>query len=143
MYSDEIIAIKLRHCTRVENKELNTIDFLGRENVQSKRDKKRKVPFVPVRQVVFRTCRLEREKVILQIGASTVEGALEAATLVHKDVAGVDLNMGVRGMESVLDWLVDGPLIGCDGSSRLRVCLYMLIQRRLAVIAMIFFNSAF
>lgn len=44
--------------------------------------------------VVFRTCKLERGKVVLQIGTADADRAVRAAKLVEKDVAAIDVNMG-------------------------------------------------
>lgn len=44
--------------------------------------------------IIFRTCPLERDKVVLQIGTSSPERAVGVAKLVQNDVAGIDINMG-------------------------------------------------
>lgn len=45
-------------------------------------------------QIVFRTCALEKEKVVLQIGTASADRALRVAQMVENDVAGIDINMG-------------------------------------------------
>lgn len=78
VYTEELIDWKLMKCQRKENRVLGTVDFVD-----------------PVdKNVVFRTCDKEKEKVILQIGTASAERALKTAKLVEKDVAGIDINMG-------------------------------------------------
>lgn len=44
--------------------------------------------------IVFRTCALEKDKVVLQLGTASAERALRIAKMVENDVAGIDINMG-------------------------------------------------
>lgn len=44
--------------------------------------------------IVFRTCPIEKDKVVLQIGTSSAERALKVAKMVENDIAGIDINMG-------------------------------------------------
>ncbi|CAK4619448.1 hypothetical protein LEN26_016280 [Aphanomyces euteiches] len=76
VYGEEIIDKKIAATTRIENKALNTIDFVSRESV------------------VFRTCEEEKAKVVFQIGTASEVHALQAAETIAKDVAAVDINMG-------------------------------------------------
>lgn len=78
VYSEEIIDWKMMKCYRKENPVLETVDFV--DPLDS--------------SVIFRTCSLEKGKVILQIGTASAERALKVAKLVEKDVAGIDINMG-------------------------------------------------
>lgn len=81
VYTEEIISFKLQKCKRIENQDLNTIDYiLHDENKKS--------------DVVLRIDKREKSKLILQIGANDPNVALKAALLVQSDVIGVDLNMG-------------------------------------------------
>ena len=75
VYSEELIAAKLRHCTRHPNPSTRTVDFLS-----------------PARSVVFST--YAAEPVVCQLGASNAADALRAAEVVAADVRAVDLNMG-------------------------------------------------
>ncbi|XP_053203485.1 tRNA-dihydrouridine(20) synthase [NAD(P)+]-like [Panonychus citri] len=77
VYSEEIIDHKLIKCKRIVNDALGTIDYLDAED-----------------KVAFRTCDIERDKVIVQIGTADPERALKAAKLVEQDVSGIDINMG-------------------------------------------------
>ena len=79
VWGEEIIAMKLAQCNRVENTHLGTIDFVTPDGGT----------------VVLRVCDdLERGKMICQLGAATAEHALAAAKVVENDVAGIDINMG-------------------------------------------------
>lgn len=77
-YGEEIIDHKLVKCERKVNDYLGCTDFVekGTDNV------------------VFRTCNLESDRVVFQIGTSDAVRALTAAQIVCKDVAAVDINMG-------------------------------------------------
>eukprot|EP01116_Phalansterium_solitarium_P001844 TRINITY_DN11665_c0_g1_i1.p1 TRINITY_DN11665_c0_g1~~TRINITY_DN11665_c0_g1_i1.p1 ORF type:complete len:378 (-),score=75.85 TRINITY_DN11665_c0_g1_i1:122-1255(-) len=79
VYSEELIALKLRKMKRVYNKQLKTVDFVD----PSEKDPK----------PMFRTCVLDHPNV-LQLGVAEAVTALEAATVVSRDVDGIDLNMG-------------------------------------------------
>lgn len=78
VYSEEIIDWKLLKTYRQVNEVLGTVDFID------KRDG----------NVVFRTCALERDRVVLQLGTASAERALKIAKMVENDVAAIDINMG-------------------------------------------------
>ncbi|XP_075075467.1 uncharacterized protein LOC107798641 isoform X1 [Nicotiana tabacum] len=77
-YGEEIIDHKIIKCERRVNDVLGTTDIVekGTDNV------------------VFRTCPVERNRVVFQMGTSDAMRALKAAEIVCKDVAAVDINMG-------------------------------------------------
>lgn len=77
VYTEELIDHKMLECKRVENKLLNTIDFVMDDG-----------------KVVLRTCEQEKDKVVFQMGTSDPARALRTAQLVQHDVAGIDVNMG-------------------------------------------------
>ena len=81
VYSPEIIAQKLVKCKRYENSKLGTVDFM--EVAQNDQEK-----------LVLRIDESERQKLVVQIGASDPEIALIAAKIVENDCAGIDLNCG-------------------------------------------------
>ena len=81
VYSEEIIAAKLKHAVRSVDNSNNTVVFTVPASSFSS-------PSPPV----FVT--YAHEPVVLQLGASTAEDALQAARVVAGDVRGVDLNMG-------------------------------------------------
>lgn len=44
--------------------------------------------------IVFRTCPIEKGKVVLQLGTANADRALKVAKMVENDVAAIDINMG-------------------------------------------------
>ncbi|XP_023003697.1 tRNA-dihydrouridine(20) synthase [NAD(P)+]-like isoform X2 [Cucurbita maxima] len=77
-YGEEIIDHKMIKCERRINEHVGAVDFVekGTDNV------------------VFRTCSLEKNQVVFQMGTSNAVRALSAAQLVCQDVAAIDINMG-------------------------------------------------
>ncbi|KAJ6638100.1 tRNA-dihydrouridine(20) synthase [NAD(P)+]-like [Pseudolycoriella hygida] len=78
VYTEELIDWKLLKTTRKINEVLGTVDFVDESDGT----------------IVFRTCAEERERVVLQIGTSCAERALQVGKLVEGDVAALDVNMG-------------------------------------------------
>ncbi|XP_075214578.1 dihydrouridine synthase 2 isoform X2 [Lycorma delicatula] len=78
VYSEELIDWKIVRSERRINDILGTVDFVDKSDGA----------------IVFRTCSREKAKVVLQMGTSDPQRALEAAKLVQSDVAAVDVNMG-------------------------------------------------
>lgn len=121
VYTEELIDWKLLRSFRRVNDVLGTVDFVDETDGT----------------IVFRTCALERDKVVIQIGTSDPERALKVGKLVENDVAGIDINMGcpkefsVKGgmgvalmadlnkAVSVLRRLVDG--VRCPITCKVRV----------------------
>ncbi|XP_054710193.1 tRNA-dihydrouridine(20) synthase [NAD(P)+]-like [Uloborus diversus] len=77
VYTEEIIDFRLLKCKRIENRILNTVDFIDDDQ-----------------NVVFRTCDKEKPKLVLQLGTSSPERALKAFKMVENDISGIDINMG-------------------------------------------------
>lgn len=61
-----------------ETEVLGTVDFIDKHNGA----------------LTFRTCPLEKGKVVLQLGTANAERALKVAKMVENDVAAIDINMG-------------------------------------------------
>ncbi|QBM89177.1 tRNA-U20-dihydrouridine synthase [Metschnikowia aff. pulcherrima] len=83
VWSPEIIDKKIMSCTRVENKDLGTVDFVetGKENLKN--------------TLIFRTNReVEAGKLIFQLGSANADIAVAGAAKVIDDVDGIDLNCG-------------------------------------------------
>lgn len=78
VYTEEIIDWKLLKTYRQVNEVLGTVDYIDQYDGN----------------VVFRTCALERDQVVLQLGTANAERALKIAKMVENDVAGIDINMG-------------------------------------------------
>jgi tRNA-dihydrouridine synthase 2 len=91
-YTEELVDRSLSSCTRVVNDTIGTIDyFKDISNLSAK--SKRKLDngqFLVLR--IDPT--VEAGRLICQIGSGEPEFALAAARLVHRDVQGIDLNMG-------------------------------------------------
>ncbi|CAI0430821.1 unnamed protein product [Linum tenue] len=77
-YGEEIIDHKMVKCERRVNENIGSTDFVEKGT----------------ETVVFRTCLQERNQVVFQVGTSDAVRALNAAQLVCKDVAAIDVNMG-------------------------------------------------
>lgn len=105
VYSEEIIDWKLLKCYR----EVNGMRFLTFSTVSNRFEENKMflllnwfsdvlgtVDYIDQIDgyVVFRTCSLERNNVVLQIGTSDPQRALRVAKLVENDVAAIDINMG-------------------------------------------------
>ena len=75
--------IKILQSTRIINQELNTIDYIVSNHQQL--DKK---------TVIFRKHPDETGRLILQLGSSDPQLAVDAARKVIDDVDGIDLNCG-------------------------------------------------
>lgn len=92
VWSPEIIDRKLIGCVRRPNERLNCVDFVTRTKEQTsdiaKENRESK------ETLVLRTHQLERSRLVLQLGTASPALAVEAASLVARDVAGIDLNAG-------------------------------------------------
>lgn len=121
VFSEEIIDRKLVQCKRVVNTELGTVDF------------------VVDKTILFRTVPgLEKESLVLQLGSSTPETALQAARIVQHDVSGIDINMGCpkkfsiqAGMGAALLGTVD---LACDIISTLRTHLEIPVSAKIRLL---------
>jgi tRNA-dihydrouridine synthase 2 len=87
LYSEELIAQKLKKCQRIENKQLNCIQFLnnssGNNIDRSNNDNQ---------QVIFST--YSNEPVVLQLGVSNSVDAIECGNIIANDVKAIDINCG-------------------------------------------------
>lgn len=78
VYTEELIDWKFLKSIRVENKTLQTVDYIDPTDGT----------------IIFRTSGIEKEKVIVQLGTCDPNRALKVAKMIEKDVAGIDINMG-------------------------------------------------
>ena len=90
VWGEEIIDKRILKCSRVINERLATVDY----NVVGERGKGN------VDVLVFRTCDIEANKIIFQLGTSCPDRALAAARVVEQDVAAIDINMGCPKVSS-------------------------------------------
>ncbi|ODV82951.1 hypothetical protein CANARDRAFT_25445 [[Candida] arabinofermentans NRRL YB-2248] len=108
VWTPEIIDKRILKCERIVNSKLNTIDY---KQISKKND------------LTFRTCDLEYNKVIFQLGTSNAELAVKAAKLVIDDVAGIDINSGCPKHFSIHSGmgvaLMSTPDLLCDILTRL------------------------
>lgn len=108
VYGEEIIDKKLLGAVRTENAGFGIIDYV------SSADK----------VAVFSTCAEERSHVFCQLGTADAVSATQAATLVCRDVRGIDVNMGCPKSFSVKGGmgaaLLDKPDVVCDILKSLR-----------------------
>lgn len=77
VYTEELIDYRLSACRRLENNALGTVDFVDDRG-----------------EVIFRTCPLEKNRLVLQLGSNHPGRALKAAKLVCRDVMAIDFNFG-------------------------------------------------
>lgn len=78
VYTEEIIDWRLLRSRRVENRLLDTVDYVDMTDDT----------------LVLRFARAERGHVVLQIGTSDPDRAVKVAKMVQDDVDGIDVNMG-------------------------------------------------
>lgn len=85
VYGEEIVDKSILLAKRIVNEKYNTIDFVK-----------------PDGSTCFRTCQIERNKVVFQLGTSDPIEAVKAAKIVENDVACIDVNMGCPKDYSIL-----------------------------------------
>ncbi len=86
VWGPEIVDRKILTCHKVYNKKLDTVDFLSSSG-------NLKIPGVT--NLVFRTYRkLEKGKLIFQMGTADPKLAVKAANIIADDVDGIDINAG-------------------------------------------------
>jgi tRNA-dihydrouridine synthase 2 len=92
-YTEEFIDRSLQDTVRVENTALGTIDYLkNRSNISERQNR---IEGGPRTLLLLRIDpKLERGKLVCQIGTGEPELAVAAALHVHQDVAAIDVNMG-------------------------------------------------
>lgn len=98
-YTEELVDRSLSACTRVVNDD-GTIDYFKDTSRLSEKSKRK------LHDGKFLLLRIdpsiEQGKLVCQIGSGEPEFALAAALRVHRDVQGVDLNMGCPKVCSIL-----------------------------------------
>ncbi|XP_013107968.1 tRNA-dihydrouridine(20) synthase [NAD(P)+]-like isoform X1 [Stomoxys calcitrans] len=78
VYTEELIDLKLVKCVRNVNDILGTIDYVDPSDGT----------------VSFRTCNLEKSRLVLQMGTSDADRALAVGKKIQQDISGLDINMG-------------------------------------------------
>jgi tRNA-dihydrouridine synthase len=91
-YTEELVDRSLGSCTRVVNDGLGTIDYFKDISSLSAKSKRK---LDNGQHLVLRIDPVvESGRLVCQIGSGEPEFALAAARVVHRDVQGIDLNMG-------------------------------------------------
>ena len=95
VYTEEIVDRAITSTDRKFNSKLNTIDYVKKIDTFSPKVRRRMASKGEDLPVVLRIVpSLERGKLIYQMGTGEANLALPAATMVCKDVDGIDINMG-------------------------------------------------
>ena len=94
VYTEELVDRSLASTLRVENKELGTIDYIKDASTLPKKVQKRLEKGGVPALVLRIDPKIERGKLVCQIGTGEPELALPAALHVHQDVDSIDINMG-------------------------------------------------
>jgi tRNA-dihydrouridine synthase 2 len=94
VYTEEFVDRALSATIRVENKEMGTIDFLKDVTKMSAKVQRRIEKEGGAPLLLRIDPAIERGKLVCQIGTGEPELALQAALHVHRDVDGIDVNMG-------------------------------------------------
>lgn len=80
VWGPEIVDKKIMNCKRTWNAKLECVDFAEEQNPN---------------RIVFRTCpRLEKNKLVFQMGTASPEHAVRAGKVVAQDVDAIDVNSG-------------------------------------------------
>mmetsp|Transcript_21517 Transcript_21517/g.30398 ORF Transcript_21517/g.30398 Transcript_21517/m.30398 type:complete len:452 (-) Transcript_21517:43-1398(-) len=94
VYTEELIDRAISNTNRVVNDELGTIDYL-KDLTGISAKQKRKMDKIGGAPVILRIDpKLERGKLVCQLGTGEANLALQAALHVHQDVTSFDINMG-------------------------------------------------
>lgn len=123
VYTEELVDRALSSTIRVENKELQTIDYVKEFSSLPKKTQKRllkeggKAPKPPLILRIDR--RVEAKKLVCQIGTGEPELALAAALHVKQDVDAFDINMGCPKKFSVSGGMGSALLQDPDRASRI------------------------
>jgi len=94
VYTEELVDRSITSALRVENSTLGTIDYVKDTEKLSKKSVKKLQNEGRAPLLLRIDPKLEANKLVCQIGSGEPELALEAALHIHKDVAGIDINMG-------------------------------------------------
>eukprot|EP00536_Pseudo-nitzschia_multiseries_P016031 jgi/Psemu1/299159/fgenesh1_pm.1004_\ len=127
-YTEELVDRSLSQTIRVENKELQTIDYIKDPALLSKKTKKKLKADNNRPCLILRIDpKVEKDKLICQIGTGEPELALEAAKKVVGDVAAIDVNMGCPKKFSVSGGMGSALLKDPDRAARILTALKGLL----------------
>lgn len=94
VYTEELIDRALASTVRVENAEFGTVDYLKDVSKMSPKVQRRLARDGGAPLLLRIDPSVERGKLVCQIGSGEPNLALAAALHVHRDVDGIDVNMG-------------------------------------------------
>jgi tRNA-dihydrouridine synthase 2 len=94
VYTEEFVDRALSATIRVENAELGTIDYLKDVTKMSAKVQRRIARDGGAPLLLRIDPKIEKGKLVCQIGSGEPNLALQAALHVHRDVDGIDVNMG-------------------------------------------------
>ena len=95
VYTEELVDRSISETVRMENKVLNTVDYVKDTSNLSKRTQRRLAREGNAPALILRVDReRERGKLVCQLGTGEPELTLEAAAHVRRDVDAFDINMG-------------------------------------------------
>jgi len=119
-YTEELIDRSISQTIRVENKHLNTIDYI-KDPLKLSKKTRRKLQSDNNRPCLILRIdpKLEKNKLVCQLGSGEKELALEAATHVIKDVSAIDINMGCPRKFSVSGGMGSALLEDPDRAARI------------------------
>uniref|UniRef100_A0A7S4EQV4 DUS-like FMN-binding domain-containing protein n=1 Tax=Pseudo-nitzschia australis TaxID=44445 RepID=A0A7S4EQV4_9STRA len=127
-YTEELVDRSLSQTIRVENKELQTIDYIKDPALLPKKTKKKLKADNNRPCLILRIDpKVEKDKLICQMGTGEPELALEAAKKVVGDVAAIDVNMGCPKKFSVSGGMGSALLKDPDRAARILASLKSLL----------------
>ena len=134
VYTEELVDRSITETIRVLNPKLGTIDYIKDPSKLSKKTQRK------LKRENNRPClilridpKLERQRLVCQLGSGEPELALPAAQHVYKDVTAIDINMGCPKKFSVSGGMGSALLKDPDRASRIVKTLRSEIPRPVSV----------
>ena len=131
VYTEELVDRSISQTIRVENKHLQTIDYVKDPSTLSKKTR-RKLEAQNNRPCLILRIdpKLEKNKLICQIGSGEEYSALKAASNIIQDVSAIDINMGCPMKFSVSGGMGSALLEDPDRAARiLKTLKYDLLTK--------------
>jgi tRNA-dihydrouridine synthase 2 len=142
VYSEELIDRSLSATIRQENTEMGTIDFVKDLSTLSKKTQRKLAKEDRPCLLLRIDPKVERNKLICQLGTGEPALALPAALHVYKDVASIDINMGCPKKFSVSGGMGSALLDDPDRAARLLKMLRQEIPRPISCKIRLLKNTA-
>ena len=129
-YTEELVDRSISDTIRVVNQQLGTIDFVKDVSKLSAKTRKKLAKQNNRPCLIMRIDpKIERNKIVCQLGSGEPELALPAAKHVYKDVSAIDINMGCPKKFSVSGGMGSALLKDPDRASRIIKTLKAEIPR--------------